>query len=124
MGILDFLGGLGQAGAAPALTRLTSGLGSQGGMLQQFGLGRYGTPGQQGPMQPGMSWQMGQGNNFADFLHKVGQGLTGQGQGQDQGGGQQAAPPPQQPPPQQPPPQQQPGLASLVQQYLQQMRRQ
>lgn len=113
MGLLDFLGGLGQSGAAPWTQRLTSGLGSQGGMLQQMGLGRFG-----GQTTPGMGQQMGQGNNFAGFLHGLGQQLQGGGQDQGQGQGQQ--------PPlgQQPGQPQGPGLASLIQQYLQQNMRQ
>ena len=111
MGILDFLGGLGQAGAAPAMTRLTSGLGSQGGMLQHLGMGRYGSPQKQGPMQPGMGWQMGQGGNVTDFLHNLGSQMSGV--------------PMDQPPQQQwGSQQQQPGLAALVQQWMQQNQRQ
>jgi hypothetical protein len=114
MGILDFLGGLGQAGAAPWTQRLSSGLGHPGGFLQSMGLGKYGQQ-----QTPGMGSQMGQKNNFVDFLHTLGQGLQGQ-----QPDGQ--PPQPQgQPPQQQPPPgQQTPGLAALVQQWMQQNQRQ
>jgi hypothetical protein len=46
MGILDLLTGFGQADAAPWTDRLASGLGSQGGLLQKFGKGRYGGVGE------------------------------------------------------------------------------
>lgn len=114
MGLLDFLGGLGQANAAPWAQRLTSGMGQQGGMLQQMGLGRFG-----GQTTPGMGQQMGQGNNFATFLHGLGSQLQGGQQGQQ--GQQDQSSPLQQQQAGQP---QTPGLAALIQQYLQQNMRQ
>jgi hypothetical protein len=116
MGLLDLIGGMGQAGAAPAMQRLTSGMGQQGGMLQHMGLGQYGK--QAGAGAPGMAGQMGQQGGFASFLHNLGGQLSGQGgsQASDGGWGAQSSG--------QDPGSQQAGLADLVRQYMAQNQRQ
>ena len=118
MGILDFLGGLGQSGGASGMQRLTSGMGSQGGFLQKMGLGQYGS--QAGGQAPGMAGQMGQASGMQKFLHGLGENKQQAGQEGAQGGGMS----PQQSLMPQGGGGQQEDLMSLIAQYMKQNQRQ
>jgi len=78
MGLLDLFSG---AGGGSALSRLTGGMGQEGGLLQKMGMGQYGN--QAGGQPPGMAGQLGQGKGWQGFLHGLGDQMAEGGQQQN-----------------------------------------